>query len=72
MDDKMIQKILCIVIPEEILDDFEIERIEEQGEELISHMVEKESHWPESGEERMKDGYMRSKDMVHYSSGLMH
>jgi hypothetical protein len=43
MDDKLIQQILGIVIPEEILEDFEIERIEEREEERVFHMVEKES-----------------------------
>ena len=66
----MIQQILGIVIPEEILEDFEIERIEEREEERVFHMVEKKSRKPEAGEELMKDGYMRPKDIVHYSSGM--
>ena len=70
MDDKLIQQILGIVIPKEILEDFEIERIEEREEERVFHMVEKESRKPEAGEELMKDGYMRPKDVVHYPSGM--
>lgn len=70
MDDKLIQQILGIVIPEEILEDFEIERIEEREEERVFHMVEKESRKPEAGEELLKDGYMRPKDVVHYPSGM--
>ena len=62
MDDKLIQQILGIVIPEEILEDFVIERIEEREEERVFHMVEKESRKPEAGEVLMKDGYMRPKD----------
>lgn len=66
----MIQQILGKVITEEILEDFEIERIEEREEERVFHMVEKESRKPEAGEELMKDGYMRPKDVVHYPSGM--
>ena len=43
MDDKLIQQILGIVIPEEILEDFEIERIEDREEERVFHMEIKQS-----------------------------
>ena len=64
------QQILGIVIPEEILEDFEIEQIEEFEEERVFHMVEKESRCPDAGEELLKDGFMRPKDIVHYPSGM--
>ena len=70
MDDKLIQQVLGIVIPEEILEDFEIERIEEMEEERVFHMVERESRRPDAGEELLKDGFMRPKDIVHYPSGM--
>jgi len=64
------QQILGIVIPEEILKDFEIEKIEEKEDERVFHMVEREDREPKAGEELMKDGYMRPKDIVHYPSGM--
>ena len=64
------QQIVGMVIPEEILKDFEIVKIEEREDERVFHMSEKEDHRPDVGEELMKDGYMRAKDIVHYPSGM--
>ena len=58
------------MIPEEVLEDFEIERIEEQEENRVFTMAEKESRMPETGEVLMKDEYMRPKDIVHYPFGM--
>lgn len=71
MDDKLIQQILGIVIPKEILEDFEIERIEESEEGRGFHMVEKENRRPEVGEELTKNGFMRPKDIMHYPAGSL-
>ena len=67
----MIQHILGIVIPEEILEDLEIERIEESEEGRVFHRVEKENRRPEVGEELTKDGFMRPKDILHYPAGSL-
>ena len=70
MDSKTIEQILGILIPEEILEDFELMKVEEKDEERVFYMREKEERKPEAGEELMKDGYMRAKDIVHYPSGM--
>ena len=70
MDNKIMQQILGILIPEEILEDFEIVDIEEKADERVFHMREKEERKPEVGEELLKDGYMRAKEVVHYPSGM--
>ncbi len=61
MDDKIVQQILWIVILPEILEDFDLVKIEEKAEERVFHMREKEKRIPEVGEELVKDGYMRTK-----------
>ena len=43
------QQILGILIPEEILEDFEIVDIEEKADERVFHMREKEERKPEVG-----------------------
>ena len=56
MNERLMQQILGIVIPEEKLKDFEIEKIEETEEQRVFHIVEKESRKQETGEELIKDG----------------
>lgn len=71
MKDEVIQAALRILIPPEILESFDLEKIEEDGETTrIFYLVEKESQIPETDEPLMKDGYMRQKDIVHFPSGL--
>lgn len=71
MKTDVLQAALQILIPKEILDAFELDRIEEVGDETrIFHMVEKESQKPEADEPLMKDGYMREMDIRHFPSGL--
>ena len=62
MKTDVLQAALQILIPKEILDAFDLEKIEEvEGNTRIFHMVEKESQVPQVSEPLMKDGYMRGK-----------
>lgn len=72
MKTDVLQAALQILIPKEILDAFDLEKIEEvEGNTRIFHMVEKESQVPQVSEPLMKDGYMREVNIQHFPSGLM-
>ena len=71
MKEDVLQAAMKILIPEEVLKSFELEKIAEEGEDKrIFYLVEKESMMPEAGEPLMKDGYMREIDIMHFPSRL--
>ena len=53
-------QIYSLVVPKEILDDFEISKVEETEEELAIYLVEKLSKIPDSDHELVHNGFMNS------------
>ena len=51
-------QIYNLVVPKEILDDFEISKVEETEEELAIYLVEKLSKIPDSDQELVRNGFM--------------
>jgi len=53
-------QIYSLVVPKEILDDFEISKVEETVAELAIYLVEKLSKIPDSDHELVHNGFMNS------------
>jgi len=53
-------QIYSLVVPKEILDDFEISKVEETVAELAIYLVEKLSKIPDSDHELVRNGFMNS------------
>lgn len=70
MKEEIIQQMARIFVPAEILEDFEIVSLEDNGEDgLVIHMDEKEAKAPMGGRGLVKDGYMRPKVLRHFPTG---
>lgn len=66
MKDEIIQSLLGKLVPEEILESFEITDVDDKAEtRCIITLTEKETCKPRTDEELAKDGYMNIKDIQH-------
>lgn len=66
------EQTLKIFVPEEYLNDFEINHIEEHPEEWVMELVEKEDRIPKAleGKEAVFDGYCNSVDILTHAFSL--
>ena len=66
------EQVYRIFVPQEYLNDFDVNHIEEQASEWLIELVEKEDRIPEplSGKEAVLDGYCNSIDILTHAFSL--
>jgi hypothetical protein len=55
-----------LLVPAEILEDFNMEEVKERDNELVIILIEKESKVPVNQGELIKDGYLNPVELSHY------